>query len=648
MSRALLSALGGLKAHQEWIDVIGSNLANSSTNGFKASRALFSSILSQTLKEGSPPSNTLGGSNPVQIGLGTNLAVVDRDVSQGTLSFTGRTFDLAMRGTGYFAVTDGERNLYTRVGAFGLDSDRNMVDLRTGFRVLDQTGQPFAVDTDATVPPQATGSVALAGNVPAEVNGPLAEVLGTANGLAEGQPAVLSGSIAPAGGTLTGLTPSATYSLSLTVNGNTPQALALQSDAAGQIQMADIVNEVNTNLDGVTASVAPGGELVLRNDRTGETSTLLATPSTSGNDLASLLGLSSALQVGTQSTASETTELNSMPSNFVDYVDGDEIEISGADADGTPISNLFTYGAANDGTTVADLVAFVDSSYPGSTANFDPSTGRISLTSNTTGEANMAVVLTDATTNTGSSNWAANAFSVTTDGTGPDVVETSIQVFDDAGLGHIVDFRMERIDSNNWQLTTSVSGTGDAVLGGGTSIVSFTDDGNIQGVGNSQVTVQFANASPQTIDLSFTGSGGQQGVTQFGGANSLVADFQNGFPAGTLSNLSVNPDGSITGFYSNGQTFDLGQFGIASFPNDRGLSDVGDGFFAETGNSGQLRLGSADFGGVGEVVGGALEESNVVTAEEFVRLIQAQRGFQANARIISIQDQLLEEAVNIV
>jgi flagellar hook protein FlgE len=127
-----------------------------------------------------------------------------------------------------------------------------------------------------------------------------------------------------------------------------------------------------------------------------------------------------------------------------------------------------------------------------------------------------------------------------------------------------------------------------------------------------------------------------------------VADFQDGYPAGALSNLSVNADGSVTGFYSNGQTFELGQFGIATFPNELGLNDVGSGYFAESGNSGQLRLGAASFGGVGEVVGGALEDSNVVTAEEFVRLIQAQRGFQANARIISIQNQLLEEAVNIV
>jgi flagellar hook protein FlgE len=648
MSRALLSALGGLRAHQDWIDVIGSNLANSSTNGFKSSRALFSSILSQTLLEGSPPSNTLGGTNPMQIGLGTSLAVVDRDVTQGTLGFTGRTFDLAMRGNGYFAVSDGQRNLYTRVGAFGLDAERNMVDQRTGFRVLDDSGSPFRIDTNANVAPRATSEVNMIGNLPAEVGGPLAEILNTSNSIMDGTPALLTGSIAPPGGLLTGLTPSTTYSMTITANGSAAQTIALTSSAAGEIQMTDVVNEINTNVNGVTAALNGAGQLELTSDRTGEASTILVTPSTSGTDLAATLGLQSGLQTGTQSTATSLTALNALPSNLVDYVDGDQITVSGTDADGSVVSATFTYGATNDGTTVGDLVAFLDNSFPESSVAFDAASGQISVTANEGGEAAMALVITDGAGNTGAANWAANAFSVSTQGTGPDMVETSIQVYDSAGLGHIVNFTLERIDDNTWQMSTSLPDGSGAILNGGSTTVTFADDGTLQGSGDSAVTVQFTGSGAQSIDLSFSGIGSVQGVTQFGGATSLVADFQDGYPAGSLSSLSVNADGSVTGFYSNGQTFDLGQFGVASFPNERGLSDIGNGFFAESGNSGQLRLGSADFGGVGEVVGGALEESNVNTAEEFVRLIQAQRGFQANARIISIQDQLLEEAVNII
>ena len=141
---SFISALGGLRANQSWIDVIGNNLANTNTTGFKSSRALFADLFSLTYRPGTPPTGGIGGTNPLQQGLGVQLASVDRRMHQGTLNVTGRTFDLALEGRGLFAVTDGEQTLYTRVGAFGLDANGTMVDLRTGLQVLDATGQPFS------------------------------------------------------------------------------------------------------------------------------------------------------------------------------------------------------------------------------------------------------------------------------------------------------------------------------------------------------------------------------------------------------------------------------------------------------------------------------------------------------------------------
>jgi flagellar hook protein FlgE len=455
------------------------------------------------------------------------------------------------------------------------------------------------------------------------------------------------GSNTAAGGLFTGLTPSTNYSMAITMNGSAAQSVTLTSNAAGEIDLADVVDEINNNVNGVTAA-AVGGQLQLTSSQTGNSSTILVTPLSSGNDLAGVLGLSSTLRIGTQTTATSSTQLNAMPTNLVDYVDGDVIQVSGTDADGNVVDADFTFGAANDGTTVGDLVTFLQNSFPGSNVSFDATSGQIELTAVQPGEAEMSLVLVDQAGNSGSTNWAATAFVVETQGTGPDTVETSIQVYDASGVGHVVNFQLERVQGGTWQMSTSLPGDGDLVLSGGDTTLEFGADGQIQGLANANVTVQFAGASPQTIALNFAGNDEFDGLTQFGGSNSVVADFQDGYPAGALSNLSVNADGSVTGFYSNGQTFELGQFGIATFPNELGLNDVGSGYFAESGNSGQLRLGAASFGGVGEVVGGALEDSNVVTAEEFVRLIQAQRGFQANARIISIQNQLLEEAVNIV
>src|SRR5262245_59283571 len=120
---SFISALGGLRANQSWIDVIGNNLANTNTTAFKSSRALFADLLSVTHKPGTAPAGALGGTNPLQIGLGVQLSHVDKSLAQGALNLTSRTFDLALLGNGYFAVDDGTETYYTRVGSFGLDAE---------------------------------------------------------------------------------------------------------------------------------------------------------------------------------------------------------------------------------------------------------------------------------------------------------------------------------------------------------------------------------------------------------------------------------------------------------------------------------------------------------------------------------------------
>ena len=126
MIRAFISALGAMRANQDWMDVIGNNLANSNTLGYKSARALFSDQFSATLRAAEGPSTASGGRNPMQVGMGTILSSIDRDFNQGALSVTGRTFDLALSGRGFFAVEGADRTLYTRVGTFALDSMRRL------------------------------------------------------------------------------------------------------------------------------------------------------------------------------------------------------------------------------------------------------------------------------------------------------------------------------------------------------------------------------------------------------------------------------------------------------------------------------------------------------------------------------------------
>ena len=639
MSRALLSAVSGLRANQLWIDVIGANLANSNTSGFKSSRALFSSLLSQTFSPGGPPSTSLGGTNPNQIGLGATVAQVDRVVTQGTIGFTGRPLDLAMSGAGWFMVDDGSQNLFTRNGTFGLDAGSQLVDLRTGYKVLNTLGQPIVLDTEATLSPQATSEVTFSGNLPAEVSGPLAEVLATGAGLESGTPAQLTGTAAGPFAVPDG----ETWTMEIALDGKAAQEIAVTS-VGGTVTAQEIADEINLELGEDVAIVNGAGQLELTSSKAGKGSTLLVVPGGAGADLASLTGLSTTIVQGTQDPATTDTDLNDLVANDTDYQVGDVIRATGTDAEGDPIEASFTYGT--DGTTVGDLVTFLDGLFPGATASFDADAGTIELTADEKGEAQLSLVLSDATGQTGATNWAQAAFGITTDGTGPDETTTSIQVFDPVGVGHLVSFTFTRQDDGSWAVAAALPDEDGVVLTPDLTPLQFDTNGELPGAVTLSLQVQFDGQPPSTIALELGGDESFAGLSEYGGEASVLAADQDGYGVGELAALSVDTLGNILGAYTNGQSQILGEIGIATFANEAGLRDEGNSYFAVSQNSGDPRLGDAS--AAGQVIGGALEASNVETAEEFVRLIQAQRGFQANARIISIQDNMLEEAVNIV
>ena len=642
MTSSLFTALSGLQANENWISIIGNNLANTSTLGFKSSRAVFSDQFSQTLRFASLPTGTQGGRNPMQLGLGVQLADIGRDFSQGAISNTGRTFDLALNGLGHFMTTDGISTLYTRVGTFGLDATSRLVDQRTGYRVLGLDGQEIALDTTSVFPPQLTGEVSFAGNLPATVTGPLAQELTTSSSFMEGSPAVLGGQnasnsfVVPLG---------QTYTMDIAVSGGAPITVSVPGQAAPYTAQ-DIANIINALPNtGVIAS-DNGGALELTTSKTGAATSLKVFQGPSGTDLAGLLQMPLSQVKGSEIAATGATQLNDLPSNLVDYVNGDTIEISGTDYDGTPILSTFVFGAGNDGTTLDDLVTFIDNAFTGADAAFNTTTGQVELTSTATGQTNMTLSLTDSSSAAGATDWAQHAFVVTSTGTGPDTFDTSIEVFDEAGSAHAVTFTFERQDDLSWNITGS-SGTG--TVSGVIQGLRFNQNGSIAALPTTlDISIQFPNQAPQAITLDLGTPGLFDGVTQFGQAGSLFADFQDGFGVGELSNISVNGDGDIQGFYSNGQIQTLGEIGVATFVNDNGLREIGQNLWAETPNSGIRTVSKGSQGKAGEVVGGALEGSNVSVAEEFVLLIQAQRGFQANARVITTTDEVLAELVNLL
>jgi flagellar hook protein FlgE len=226
-----------------------------------------------------------------------------------------------------------------------------------------------------------------------------------------------------------------------------------------------------------------------------------------------------------------------------------------------------------------------------------------------------------------------------------------MEVFDPSGVAHTMTLSFERQADGSWSILPSVDESEGSVVSAPITGIFFNDNGSPTGLGgvNPEVTVYFnGQSSPQTLTLALGADGEFSGLTQFGGDGEVLVQEQNGYGAGELASMSVDGDGSIIGLYTNGQSQTLGAIGIATFSNPEGLTQYGDNLFTQSTNSGNAVLSSGNLGAAGSVVGGALENSNIDTAEQFVNLIEAQRGFQANSRVITVQNEVMRDMVNIV
>ena len=649
MSSALTSALSGLRVHQFFLDVVGNNLANASTVGYQSSRVTFSDVLSRSLSSGSGPSSTIGGVNPIQIGLGVQVHSVDIRSDQGVLDDTGRPFDLAIQGDGFFVLNTGARNVFTRAGTFGIDANNNLVDTATGYRVRSVSGADIQLPLNSLLPAQATSLLRLGGNLPAKVGGPIAEVLTTSTAYATGTSANISGT---ASGPFT-LTDGDT--LDVRVDGGATQTVTFRAAdftaLGGNIATAtsvEVASIIQAQVSGVAADGSTG-QVVLTSNRTGDSSSIKVDDG--AGSPAAILGLSTTLLSGVSSPAVATTALEDLADNLVDYQAGDRIEVSGVNAAGQPVSGTFVYGT--DGTTLGELVTFADGLFTDATVTLDGA-GNMVVTADATGVALLSLSIVDDDANVGQTVFANHGFSVTTDGTGPDTVRTSLDVFDSRGLRHTVTLTMTRVDSSEWNLAATTDNANDQIVDGDVQSIRFNSDGSFfattgTGTGDGDLEIIFDGlTSAQQVGLDFGTSGQLDGVTQLGDSTSFRALSQDGYAVGELVSMVVTSDGVISGSYSNGQQQALDQVALAVFSNPGGLVRSGGSLFEESGNSGTAQLQSAGSGRAGSIYGGALESSNVDVAEEFVRLIEAQRGFQANARVIKVADELLNELVNIV
>ena len=238
------------------------------------------------------------------------------------------------------------------------------------------------------------------------------------------------------------------------------------------------------------------------------------------------------------------------------------------------------------------------------------------------------------------------------------VHETKIDVYDSLGNNYTLEVSWEKIDNGIWRWRAWLPDS-EISLSNNTGLIRFTPDGKIDttdtGMYNARPTinVQFdeVGAMASEIRLDFSGESFQKelldGVTQYGSEFTTKGYYQDGYTMGVLTDFAVAQDGTVNGIYSNGQNIPMYRVALALFANPAGLVKIGNTAFRDSNNSGIPQIGSPQQDGAGSIVGSSLEMSNVDLTEEFTKLITSQRGFQANARMITTSDQVLEELINI-
>jgi flagellar hook protein FlgE len=221
---------------------------------------------------------------------------------------------------------------------------------------------------------------------------------------------------------------------------------------------------------------------------------------------------------------------------------------------------------------------------------------------------------------------------------------TAMTVYDSQGNAHTLTLYFRKSAANTWDVYGAADG---AVLNGGAALGTMTFGGNglLPGNATMNASIPLTNgaASPLAFPITFPVSD----MTQFGVNFSVSQLQQDGFTTGRLAGFAIGSDGVILGRYTNGQTRAQGQIVLANFINPQGLAALGGNEWAETSESGQPLVATPGSGNLGTLQSGALEEANVDLTEELVKMITAQRVYQANAQTIRTQDQVMQTIVNL-
>ncbi|MDP2286583.1 MAG: flagellar hook-basal body complex protein [Pseudohongiella sp.] len=672
--------LSALNAAQQEISVTGNNIANSGTNGFKAAKTVFGDVYAASV---------LGGGG-TQSGSGVTLQEIKQSFTQGNISFTQNTLDLAINGEGFFVLKSESGIAYSRAGAFGTDRNGFIVNSDgekiqgfapsaagnatgggplTDLRVTTGEIQPrpttnvkTIINLDAATQPSAVVGSTLTVNggrstppillnsLDPRENGyqsNTVEVIGadrqlrritvpanaTANQVAE----IFAGvsGIAAQGKSvayITGLAagPVAPATTRFAINGREYEVDPTLPNAFDQLAVS--INNANTN---VSARVVDGNLQVTHS--TG--ADLNFTAGSVGNGTVTISGserdpiTKEYKPVGATSTANFNAANVIVVGGTVEFTldEGVVMRASSVDAEGDPI---------NQGLQIGSI--FGDISQPDSLAG---------------------------------SPFVTNTF----DPKNPETYyrSTAITIYDTVGTQHslamffVKERPNEAGDTNLWSVYFQVDGrdigfdpnSQDGLPVRARYDLKFDDTGRFD---PNQVPIEITNWYPVDSAGRRIGAGPVPGdpnvsdllnnsnfkidltqMTAFGGDFSVQENDQNGFAKGQLTGLEVNTRGLISARFSNGQSRVLGEVALANFANPSGLANLGGSKFAETSESGAASVSGAGTAGLGAIQSGALEDSNVDLPTELVQLIISQRNYQAAAQIISATDDATQTIINL-
>ncbi len=586
MMRSLYSGVAGLKTHQVKMDVIGNNIANVNTTSYKASSIVFSELMSQTTQRASGPNATsgIGGTNARQIGLGVKSGAININITgQGSSQSTGNPFDVMITGENFFVVSNGRENFFTRDGSFYVDGAGNLAMTSTGYNVMG-----WGVDEETGNIKQDTVAAL---RIMSQVNMTYPPEYTTQAHIT---------------GILDKNDTDVTSTNGKVVNLNFYDNLGYEYTAKFVFKQSAAKNEYSLEFSKLLDST--GKEVELTDEQKQK-----------------ILG------GGVEQTQKKnaTIKLN------------DSYKWSGTDLTANNETLVYATGDATNPYSTMDPKSadYTSLSAEEKAADYQKALAQIAKAYGYEGSVNEFLNMKiPVTLNAGGSDTTAEEnYSI------KDIIENKggnlPALHEEAALGEGKD-SPERVFYGYKLVFNPDNGDMQSVDGSMTSFMAYF---NLADAGEG-----FSNFSNIQIDLSTISMVDNKGTSTVGADKGNLDGLGTGRRLGDMIGVSIQRDGMIYASYDNGMTRLLGQIATASFANASGLEKKGDNLYSATLNSGEFDGIGVDITANGGYMStGQLEMSNVDLSSEFTEMITTQRGFQANSRIITVSDTLLEELTNL-